>query len=234
MNRRDFIRIGGAAGATGLLVPSWLLPRSTRAKSIDLSLFSDDCTTRFNTARPFLQGDHIYATDCRVAVRVGREIVADLAGDKAKLPPADRLRWPDSDSDGWMPLSKFQRVSWDYADCPRCYGRGRYGAGVHECNCEYLPICDRHGSGCNGWTGGIVCDQCDGKGNVDWCWEFDGHWFNPSYIAKFDTLPGVEVSNGRTCYTNDRGKVQGLEVLQARFDGGVGLLCPLDELEVRE
>jgi hypothetical protein len=225
MDRRDFIRTSGSAAAM-LWLPSWLLPRRQKIKSIDLGLFCDDSYGLYDTQQPFIQGVHVYATDARVAIRVDKELAANLSGDEAKLPRADMLEWPDADSAGWQPVSSLRRAAWKDAHCPDCRGRGRIGYGVEECRCEYMPTCPENGASCNGWTGGQVCCRCDGKGRVDYCLEFCGLAFNPDYVARLDTLPGVEVRRGSLLAVSTKSPRR-MSVLQARFDGGVGLLCPM-------
>lgn len=224
MNRRDFIKASGATSIAGALLPSWLLPASLRTPSIDLSLFCSDWSTRYDMGRPFLQDGLVYATDAIVGVQVVRRAFDDLNGDATRLPPASTLDWPDADSAGWRSIEEMEKAKHHRgADCPKCYGRGRVGRGVVECPCEYEPFCAVNGNRCNGWTGGVRCGHCDGTGETDYRLAIDGLHFSPSYVAKFATLPGVEV---RPAVMTQRNGKQ-LEILQARFEGGVGLLCSM-------
>lgn len=223
MNRRDLLK----TAALPLLIPSWLLPRSLRAEAIDLSLFcANDEWSRYSMTKPFRQSGHVYATDARIAIRVGGHVGCEFAGEEAKLPPVDTLRWwPDADSAGWQSITNRVRMGDARgSDCSECYGTGRVGAGIVSCECEYLEFCRFNGAKCRGWRGGSRCGLCEGTGTVDWRWKIGDGYYAPAYIAKLETLPGVEVCSGGEL-ENQLGVAP---VLVARFDGGVGVLCPMN------
>lgn len=240
--RRNFIRTTTGAGLAGLLLPSWLFPRETRAVAIDFSLFCEDhAGPRFDMSRPFLQSGSIYATDGRHGIRVGKDALVDLPGEEAKLPPAERLPWADPDSNGWRSVNSFERVYYkSRIGCPTCNYRGRVGPDVHPCICtkewheltaeQQLQCAKDDGEwdwcGCDGRevVGGQPCDECDGRGTVDYAYELGGVQVAPMMVKKHLTLPGVEFRPGRLLQTSRPNEIDGMST---RFVGGVGLIAGL-------
>lgn len=245
--RRDFIRTTAGAGLAGLLLPSWLLPRETKVLAIDFSLFCNDHSSpRYDMTRPFLQSGSVYATDGRHGIRVGKDVVADLAGEEARLPPAERLPWADADSGGWLPCSSLTRVArhkYDFPACPTCEGKGRVGTGVISCvGCLPVddmsdeeidlwsrgewPDCECEG---RGYVGGSACGECDGTGQVDYVYALGDHHLAPIYIRRHLTLPGCEFRSGEEIPTTYDGNkcVRFPGGVHTRFDGGVGMIAGL-------
>lgn len=245
--RRNFIRTTAGAGLAGLLLPSWLFPRETKIMAIDFALFCNDCTSpKYDLTRPFLQQGSVYATDGRHGIRVGKNVVADLAGEEARLPPAERLPWADADSGGWLPYSSLKRVKRptnEYSACPACDGRGRVGAGAVECiGCLCVddmsdeeidrwsrgewPECECDG---RGWVGGSACGECCGKGGVDYAYAIGDHEIAPIFVRRHMTLPGCEFRVGEEIPTTAVGNkfVRFPGGVHTRFEGGVGMIAGL-------
>lgn len=245
--RRNFIRTAAGVGVAGLLLPSWLFPRETRTAAIDFSLFCNDYTSpKYDMTRPFLQNGSVYATDGRHGIRVGKNVIADLAGEEARLPAAERLPWADADSSGWLPYSSLHRVkrhSHDYPACPTCDGKGRVGVGVVSCiGC--LCVDDMSGDEIERWArgewpececedrgyvGGNACDECNGSGSVDYVYSIGSHKVAPTFVRRHMTLPGCEFRVGDeipTTYVDGR-IVQFPGGVHTRFEGGVGMIAGL-------
>lgn len=212
MNRRQF-----SASTSGFLA-SLLLPKFQRIREIDLSLFCGETAGKYDLSRPFLQNGNVYATEGCIALQLS-SVSESLAGEGAVIPDAARLGWADRDSVGWTPIDRLVRANRDYCGCLNCFGRGRVGSGVHECECvDYYEV---HCDCMAGYVGGKQCQECSGSGTVDYCLELGDMQLNPDYIGRLRTIQGVEV------------KQVPCEVpvadfmLAARFPQGSGLLMPL-------
>lgn len=152
MTRRGFL-----AAAGGLLMSTLVRPAPRR---IDLASFCYPFQhQRFELRTPFRQGDWLYATNSKVAVRVD-PVGLDTAIDRAKLPPASGLSWWDHDRlRGWKPLRGEVLMAW--WECPTCDDWGVIG------HIRHCPECDGENPlGCpcdNGVVGDRACPDCDSK-----------------------------------------------------------------------
>lgn len=224
------------AGTAAAWLASWLLPRAPRA-GIDLSRFCDPEASRYDLSRPFRQAARVYATDGRILARVSHPGWCDLAGDAARLPNAEGcFDWSLFDGRGWMPasaLGREARRSRFGPACPTCRGKGRIGAGVHECEqCgfnEYAPVwgVDPEPHDCTGWIGGDECPECRGNGHVKYAITLDGvAQFAPHYVDDLLTLPGGEF---RVVRLPEPFIPRACDIfLACRFDGGEAILCGLE------
>jgi hypothetical protein len=249
MNRRGFL------GTSGALVASWWLPRvalgTLPPAPLDLSPFCDDEYRRYKLDLPFEQNDWVYATDGRLAVRARPALCLPRTDEQGRLPPVDSLPWA-TDGAGWRPWSSLVRTHDPTLNCcPTCDGKGHVGRDVVLCNGEcmskYLTIMSKYltmeeierleiegeyftgdcaDPACPGYRGGFVCAECLGRGQVDYLYRFDDLALAPTFVARLGALPGPEVRRGQIRTTRDGFALE--PVLQVRFDGGHGLLMPLN------
>lgn len=225
MNRRDVLKAGVAAGLSAL-VPSWLL----RRPDINLAAFCDPNAIRFNMAQPFVQespgGLFKYATNGHVCLRVDTDWSQANRDAKHALPPACTLPWLHDDRAGWKKWPASDPITLDPEYCPDCDGRGRVGDDIEEC-----PWCD--GRGCHkchesGTMGGTICQGCEGEpygrflgaqmiGDLPISFVLDRkvrqHLRDVEYHTDTLTFPNLEANS---------------QAVMFRFDGGCGLLLPLD------
>jgi hypothetical protein len=132
-----------------------------------------EVTHRLPIAEPFRQGDHVYATNGRIAVRIplaaapGAEIAPE--SDKPKMSAIFNDQGPWQDEPLRLPKVKVQ-------DCPRCKGSRIQPAGTcPECDGggedESAALCE-----CPHCTGSHDCEMCGGKGSIPEgpCMDCDG------------------------------------------------------------
>jgi hypothetical protein len=235
INRRGFM------ATSALLLPSWWLPKiAAPPKLLDLSPFcerDDWGTRRYKMDRPFEQDDFVYATDGRVAVMARPQFCPAHTDEVGRLPPCNKLPWPDADSAGWSPLSSIVRVpdqrDFYYCSCPLCDGHGATGW-TELCDCEDgwvlnyagddMVQCPRKCNG-HGAIGGTRCQECDGKGNVDYVLKLGDGLFAPRYVHLLTQLPGAEVRLGHMA--NGDKKSAYFNAMEVRFEGGSAILMGL-------
>lgn len=226
MNRRDFIKTT-ATSALASMVPTWMLPKA----EIELTAFCHKReTSRWDCRTPFLQGENKYATDGRIMVRVpGKPL--DI-GDQDRRPNADEAYQRYTHQLGqlgqWLKWPRETPIVTDDAWCPACDGTGQEGGEPAE-ECEACGGFGHNGTRdcrpCNGL--GILtekpCPACKGRANG----RFPAYQqVGGLYVAhEFDRkirkhLRGVEFYyvDGQTCKLP----------VYFRFDGGKGLLMPID------
>lgn len=243
MNRRTFLQ-SAAALAASALVPSWF--KLSSVTSIDLQAFCTEDFRRYNCAKPFVQevadmGSARFATNGRICLRVPTAEIPQGEPD-AKLPPANNLDWPDLDKGGWNPWPSQYYLDAADSCCPQCDG---YGVFPNKGECE---ACYGIGeiSDADFWTSvpAAKCKECRGTGNAGpVCTHCQGkaigvfpavQCLGGGYVdAKLDRLMrrhlgGVEWKIGPKIRHHTTGKETGTPVVQFRFDGGCGLLVPLD------
>lgn len=180
------------------LVPSWLVVPVKR-RTLDLSAFCSDWESRKHDMRfPFRQGEWTFATDGRVCVRVRPES-GDSDRDALKLPPADALPWWDHDSlTGWKRARPEIIVARDF--CPDCEMDAEGWRLIKNCGkCYHQSIA----------TPNLV--------------RIDGVYFDRALWERFAPL------NPEVSYKSSPTSKQCLTApLRLRFDGGIGLLVPLE------
>lgn len=181
MDRRSFLRASGAAVASGLL-PTIQILGAARTPTIDLADFCDDDRwpiKRYDMTRPFRQAGMTYATDARIAVRTGLILPAD-SDPEMRLPPASDVFDRMAAAADWKPWPKKRLVCDSDTrcrhSCPVCFGNGRVGPGVCDCQCcggEGFTFCGATDAELpctyckSGKVGGVACDYCNGVGEVE-------------------------------------------------------------------
>lgn len=250
MNRRDFLASVGSL-AVAALVPTWL---KAQPAQINLQAFCHpeaDASRFGNMNTPFVQGEavlHKYATDGKVCVRVAAPEEYPLA-EAVKRPPASGLKWAHDDLRGWKPWPRQDWIEAADADCLTCEG---YGA-LDRRECE---TCEGYGqvvagSNVSGRFYAKQCNKCKGRGKFGRdCPDCVGRGKNPidvypayqqigdQFIAvKYDRLLRKELGAmeyarvGMVC--KDKGGDL-MSLVAIRFNGGLGLLCPLDKKRAEE
>ncbi len=232
MNRRDVLKTGLAA-----LLPTWALKASP--SPVPLHVFCDPSHTfRWNLTTPFVQqmpDERLFsfATDARACLRVAARD-DDRTGEATHRPPCTRFSWDHDALPGWKPWPKESYLLAEGSECLSCRG---YGTADGTPGME----CDRcYGFGCRACkdTGILIakadaCPACRGKG--------------------VGTRPGIQPLGGLHVAAVEDARIrrnlrdiewtvtnhaavggQPLTVIAFRFDGGLGLLMPLDPVRVRE
>lgn len=225
MNRRAFL---GVALAT-TLVPTWLQKRKT---PIDLQPFCAEDFPRWDISKPFVQYDgnqpYTFATNARIALRLPG--VETPTGDPdRKIPPANRLPWQDREAPGWHPWPKQNLLLADETTCPDCKGAEKV---CQICGEPYDPdrICACILS--DYYTNRIACPTCKGMGRgvFPGVQRVGGLFVCQTFDKKVRLLPGLEFKTGQMTFTTmDDGRPKRLPAVALRFDGGDGILMPLDE-----
>ncbi len=240
MNRRDALKTGLAA-----LLPTWAL-RSPSPR-VPLEKFCGRAELdygRFKLAAPFVQEAqdsrlYSFATNAAVCVRVDARN-CDKGDGLGRLPPAgDKLPWYHDKLSGWKPWPKERYLLAADSPCPTCEGFGTNDKKfAHECR-----ACDGLGMGsckwCNGTgiqpSAGGWCRDCAGGGvsNAPDIQPLAEGWFAESLQDRLirSHLRDVEwtligPNTAPSAYTS--------HIIAFRFDGGLGLLMPLDPVRVRE
>jgi hypothetical protein len=238
VNRRQALK-SAAAGLGALLLPSWFITPARRR--IDLTVFcAKRDFPRYSMTQPFLQGDFTYATDARIAVRVA-PLAGDLRENETRLPPAAGLPWDHDRLRGWAAPGK-PLMATD-SDCPECCGAGFIGV-LRPCD---NAACDegRDYSGppyphrqedftCRRCLGheefsDRLCGTCKGKGTGTFpgLVRIGSRYVDCAALRRVLTVGEVELAVSATPI-----KVSGKLVEESpvcfRFDGGVGMLMPVE------
>lgn len=218
----------------GLLLPTWA--RRTRLSAVAAIPLGEFCAAdwdgvnlRWDFTRPVVQESergllYSFASDARVAVRV-QATTHELGESLGTKPPFANLPWRHDDLAGWRPWPAERPLVSDVGECPHCDGHGTASGrpGV-ECGC-----------------GGFGCRRCEGTGFTDAACRAcrgQGHGRFPAYqevgseivAVKYDRLirrrlRGVEYA---VFDFPGRGKGWPSKCVALRFDGGVGLLSPVE------
>lgn len=216
LTRRGFL-----AASAGLLLSTLVRPAPRR---LDLTAFcSPFRSRRYEFRHPFRQGDWLYATNSKVAVRaVASGLDAELA--RCELPPASALPWWDHDSlRGWQPLRP--EVLMIYGKCPTCNGWGVIG-NVRDC-----PQCDGEAPlscPCNfGVAGDRVCPDCAGDQTsrpVPGLVRIGDRYYSAHEARKFQ-------ATGECLWAAVDSETAPLRL---RGDGFAGLLMPIDRQSAKQ
>lgn len=240
MNRREFAKVFSAIAA-GFTVNGLLIPG--RQQSIDLNWFCENDTIyRFDLRKPFHQKECWFATDARICLRV-QSAVADNPADDVRLPNAAGLSWSQLEtSTNWKPWPKIDRFNYTYPgdstiQCFECRGLGVVAPP------NQVPACDY----CDGekqiWVDEYnsvgICPKCVGRGNL-------AKWLPTCQLCgglgeisdSFDNVQVVGGSVVNAWYDNLVRQLDCVEFLDVerdrldpvgfRFNGGLGLLMPMD------
>lgn len=158
--------------AAAVLAPCWRIEPAPRRR-INLAEFCRHgqplayCNgNRYDMASPFVTGDHTYATDARVAVRVAPEAGDKRQGGPIPPPPAAGLPWWDHDRlRGWREWPERPEVVTCADYCLRCEGRGYLGEAVDCVACQGLGRLYHAGDWevIGVW---VDCEACDGSGHT--------------------------------------------------------------------
>jgi len=188
--------------------------------------------TRWELLSPFTQGEHSFATDGRLVVRVPRlEGVSTepRKADAAKLFLPDRGRLPVVEfPPRWQALPEL----WD--ECQSCGGTAKQKERVKcaECDGTGSVTCGECGNDhdCGKCRGEgdvpgrpeVPCEDCDGLGKIEVCTPVLGMpgevGFNDRYLRRVFSLPGVVMRHD---------PAEAMEPAYFTFEGGDGLLMPM-------
>ena len=212
MNRRDALKVGLAA-----LLSTWMIAPARR-RMIDLNKFCAPTNLhwKYDIASPFTQADWTYATDLRICVRV-RPASADVIGEESRRPAAASLMWDHDSRRGWAPLGKPEALTAE-GFCPTCDVTGWMDpVDCTKCDGEGCRQCKNSGS-----EGTVICRMC--KGNPDgvfpWIAKVGDAHFDVRFVNKIASLGDSVEFVGGTKNPSDP--------MRFRFDGGTGLLMPVD------
>lgn len=175
------------------------------APTIDLQSFCShgDDAIRYDTHKPFVFDGWLYATDCRICIRVP---TTDPTTD-GKYPRADRLFTPFAGT--FTPLPEIQA-------CESC----RFAPGPHKETCD--------GCGGDGMCDRCPCEKphtcgvCQGTGQEETYCDcrveiLPGLDVEGRYYGMLKTLPGAKIGHHGT----------ETDPIRIVFDGGEGLLMPM-------
>lgn len=191
-----------------------------------LDLISRFChTDKENINKPFNQGEHTYATNGWIAVRVPKAL---NEGDTDGVPNMANLTWGHKDILAWHDPPEIGNG--DGEKCAQCHGHGvvklcpecegfcevdienSYNSYTVECK-----SCDGEGT-VGGTTDGEICDRCDGVGkNLFYSIPWGAGKINALNVFMLKKLPGLQISK----------EGDGLVPWHFRFDGGEGLVMPM-------
>lgn len=142
---------------------------------MDLTPFCSVDPYRPNIHRPFTWGDHTYATNGRILIRVAKR----EDGTTVEYPSKDRcekiLTVPDAVQFVSLRGLQFPPEPESEVDCEACKGRGN----IHDC-----PDCE------------CGCSECGGTGTAK-IWRsvlIDSVNFDVKYIIRIGSLPGIEIA----------------------------------------
>lgn len=248
MNRRSFLRTASAA-ALSALVPTWL-PERTPPRALDLTPFCQPWQhPKYDMAKPFVQGEHElhrYATDSRICVRVPATEADKGDSPEVRRPDAAGLGWWQHDAlypGRWQPWPAARYRDAADSDCQRCHGTGDLHGISRECEaCQGVGTVDcdddwgfYHPTDCQACKGlGFqpleLCPECQGKaiGIFPALQPLAGVYVDAKYDRRIRAhLEGVEVFVPRDGLDSRR-------PLKFRFNGGVGLLMPVETKAAEE
>jgi hypothetical protein len=137
---------------------------------MDLLPFCTRIGRRPDLETPFSRGDHTYATNSHILVRVPRR--DDVTREDG--PTMTQIEFPDHATIAWRPLRQFTPPAEALRDCDDCGGTGRR----HKC-----PDCHCACATCNA-TGKIL-----GYASVN----IGAAIFDVKYAVMLAALPGIEV-----------------------------------------
>jgi hypothetical protein len=172
---------------------------------------------------PFSRGEHTYATDGHLIVRVPR--LADVF-ERDNTPRVDHLGWNHAELEDWanppeidqatLKLCSVCKGSGKTNICPECDGDGEVIAESHMR--EYEVVCKTCGGDGKIAGGEDVCDHCLGNGkDIDNPVPWRGGHVSGQLLARLSTLPGLQLSRYG----------EPTEVIRFKFDGGDGLVMPM-------
>lgn len=179
---------------------------------IDLTPFCDPDGTRYSINRPWILRGWEYATDGRIAVRLKTDKPDDvsrqttglrryLRDDETKVPDIEGLGWKHAELNDWQP--------WPEA----AYEDGEVSCEADGCDSDYIEFAEDS-----------KCKSCNGKGYTigPYYQPIGAIWIGARYDRLIRQLPGVEYSFG---------DVKSYDLNTAilfRFDGGEGIIMPID------
>lgn len=180
---------------------------TTEEKIAMLQSFCSTDSSRPRLHSPFTQGEHTYATDGSVLIRI--PAIAEIGPrDDAPAGAAGSL-FIDAAED--FAKGEFKALpSVDVVACRFCEGAGK----IKQVRCGH----------CGNWTKiPVECpyESCDGKGNAPANSNgvlFGTQMINPYYVWKLSGLPGIVIANASKSWADP---------LAFKFDGGEGLLMPM-------
>lgn len=237
MNRRSFNKMLAAAfGSAAIgLTPNLLKP----GPKIDFAEWCDLERYRWSLEKPFIQSGHQIATDGRVLLRLPS--IGDIGTDEdRRVPDLDQFQWDLFDCRGWKPWPalEIEKYGVCVSSCRGCRGYGLIN--WRQCDCpgiiydEYDNEMDK-----SGWCGrcdsdrqtGDVCPVCNGKDcNPDEAARIgDAGYLNTRFDSMIRDLGDVEYLPAGGGNIVSRTAPHAAEAIAFRFDGGVGLVMPLNE-----
>ena len=202
----------------------------------------------FDLFQPFSNGEHTYASDGIMLIRVPRR--DDIPEGGPRVSQRELTHWFDRVSEcEWASLQEMQtgaehlHPGTPATPCEDCAGTGRV-VSCDECDGSGYTVCSGCGSDekdcpkCKGkscWPAkqgedGIECDNCDGDGI-----EFHGspdvtavqtgpQWFDIARLARVSDLPNFEIA---TPMADPSDAESWSDPMLFRFEGGYGLLMPM-------
>jgi hypothetical protein len=233
MNRRDMLRATTAGLLSGLL-PTWVIRQPVR---VPLEKFcTDDGGGRFSMATPFVQAskdDRLFAYATNAAICVRADASQCNRGDSdSPRPSANRLPWQHDTLSGWKPWPKENYLLASNSDCPACNGYGTASGtfGVECAECEGFGCLVCSGNGAIDPTG--PCRACGGKPiGIRPDIQRVGDFF---VASKQDRVIRANLRDLEWTRIGPPTPVMVAHIIAFRFDGGLGLLMPLDEKSSQE
>lgn len=227
MNRRQMLGTGLAA-----LLGSFVRPVP---RKIDLAAFCrPDNWGRYDLRLPYTVGESLYATDASVCIRVdsnGR----DTFDHEGKIPPFTALPWDHDYTRGWKELGNPKAMLAAETVCTVCDGSGYPGLKSAEC-----PHCEGFACEMCKYKGELIpdgfakCCHCGGEGEgvFPGLVNVGGMYFDESKFRRIpEKLGNVEYAVGEFFNFNWK---EPTPILLFRFDGGTGMLMPINETTARD
>jgi hypothetical protein len=172
--------------------------------SVLFDQFASDASNRYDLSEPFVKSGYLWATDGRICVRY-KTAESDTVpkGEKNILDPSDTFRQFKMDGD-------FVVTDKSYTTVP-CWACGECG----HCCCEVCSGADDDDVVCD-------CDCCNGSGTVHFPREvkIGSATVATKYDVLMRTLPNLRIAIPQPG--------EELNPISFVFDGGEGLLMPLD------
>ena len=228
MNRRSFnTMLGAAFGSVALGVT----PIVKIGPEIDLLEYCDPESSRYDLSQPFIQAGHKIATDRHILVRMRSP--GDLGqGDQRRVPDLTIFDWSAFDCRGWKPWPslKLEEYGTYCSSCRTCRGYGYVN--FRQCDCpgqRYYDDQNWCGKCDEGGQVGDLCPTCKCKTpNTNQAAVVNGKHLNQRHDSMIRDLMSVEFlpDGGHAVFgasTTRRG-----DAIPFRFDGGVGLVMPLN------